>query len=138
MGGGPPLVNVEPIQLVGTFTNKPPNTPGSALTQVGPAVALVLKDTGEATGFALGNVVHILVPGAITCEEQLAACNADLAAANVEIMTKMDIITGLEAQVVELTTQRDQALAAVPNALLQRDNILAQLIEFLRFFGVIT
>jgi len=33
--------------------------------------------------------------------------------------------------------QLDQALAAVPNALAQRDAILAQLFEFLRVFGVI-
>ena len=142
--GIPPMANLEPVQLTGTHTNVRPMAPDSVLSQVNPPVALVFRDTGQPTGFSLGNVVHDLDPTAGTCEEQLAACIADLGAtqallntANAEIMTKMDIITGLEAQVVELTTQRDQALDAVPNALLQRDLILIQLIEFLRFFGVI-
>jgi len=46
-------------------------------------------------------------------------------------------VTDLEALVTQLTTELDAALAAVPNALAQRDAILTTLFEFLRVFGVI-
>jgi len=105
-------------------------SPGTQLIFNGDATCLIPVGCGEKTVLDSNNLcvpVLLTICGDGTiADDILFLCNADNTALDVALAT-----------ITDLQFQLDQALAAVPNALAQRDAILTTLFEFLRVFGVI-
>jgi len=97
-----------------------------------------LSFTGAAAdGEVEDHPVTILTAGILSCGDKTIQVGDFCAPVLLTICADGTIADNILVLCNADNTARDQALAAVPNALLQRDQILSQLIEFLRFFGVI-